>query len=202
MNILILFDTRYGNTHRLAEAVAEGAREVRGAQVKLARPRLAEPEELVARNERWHAARARFAGIPEATLDDLRWADAMILGSPTRFGNMTAPLKEFIDSTGPLWMEGALVNKVGAAFCSTSSLHGGNEATILTMWLPLLHHGMIILGVPYSEQRLVATTRGGTPYGPTSVSGPMADQAPTEDDLAIARTLGRRVAEVTARLRR
>lgn len=201
MHILIVFDSRYGNVHRLAEAVAEGAGQVEGAEVKLARAKVIEPEAIIAKNERWQAAHDKFVQLPEVTLDDFRWADAVIMGSPTRFGNMSAPLKAVVDTWGSLWMEGALIGKVGAAFTSTSSMHGGNEATLLTMMLPMFHQGMIIVGVPYSEQKLVSTDRGGTPYGASSVSGPMADQGPNEDELAIARTLGARVAQVTKGLR-
>ncbi|HUT73567.1 MAG TPA: NAD(P)H:quinone oxidoreductase [Armatimonadota bacterium] len=201
MNILIVFDSRYGNTHKLAEAVAEGARQVAEAEARLARPPASEPEAIIQQNERWQAAHARFMQVREVTLDDFRWADAVILGSPTRFGNMTASLKAVVDGWGPLWMEGTLVGKVGAAFTSSSTMHGANEITILTMWLPLIHQGMVIVGVPYAEERLISTTRGGTPYGASSVSGPMADQGPNEDELAIARTLGRRVAEVAGKLR-
>ncbi len=199
-NVLIVFDTRYGNTMRLAEAVAEGARKVAGTEVKLARAQEVVPEAIIQKNERWAAAHRKFMGYPEATGDDLKWCHALILGSPTRFGNMSAPLMSFVDGTGRLWLEGTLVGKVGAAFTSTSSLHGGQETTIVTMWFPMIHHGMIILGVPYSVPELIQTSRGGSPYGPASVSGPDADQGPDETELAVAAALGRRVAEVAGRL--
>jgi NAD(P)H dehydrogenase (quinone) len=200
MKILIVFDTRYGNTHKLALAVGEGAREIPGAEVKLARVEESVPEEIITQNERWSEAHREFIALPEATLDDLRWADAVICGSPTRFGNMTAAMKAFWDSTGPVWLDGSLIGKVGAVFCSTSTMHGANEATLLTMMLPMLHQGMVLAGIPYSEQKIITTTRGGTPYGASSVSGPMADQGPNEDELAIARALGRRVAEIAGKL--
>ena len=202
MNVLIVIDTRYGNTHRLALAVAEGAGKVAGAEVKLARAAAVEPEAIYnQQDERFQKAQTAFVKLPEATLADLEWCDALVLGSPTRFGNMSAPLKTFIDSTGKLWLTGSLIGKVGAAFCSTSSMHGGNETTLLTMMLPMLHHGMVIVGMPYSEPRMITTTGGGTPYGASSVSGPTADQGPNEDELAIAASFGQHLAETTAKLR-
>ena len=202
MNVLIVIDTRYGNTHRLALAVAEGAGKVAGAQVKLARAPVMEPEAIYnQQDERFQKAQTAFRKLPEATPADLEWCDALVLGSPTRFGNMSAPLKTFIDSTGKLWLTGGLIGKVGAAFCSTSSMHGGNETTLLTMMLPMLHHGMVIVGMPYSEPRMITTTRGGTPYGASSVSGPAADQGPNEDELLIAASFGQHLAETAAKLR-
>jgi len=202
MNILIVFDTRYGNTHRLALAAAEGARSVAGAGVKLARARDTGTEGILPNaDDRRRKAHEAFIKVPEATTDDLLWADAVILGSPTRFGNMTAPMKGFIDSTSHVWLQGGLVGKVGACFTSTASMHGGQETTLISMMFPMFHHGMVIVGIPYSEQRLANTTRGGTPYGASSVSGPAADQGPNEDELELAKALGKRVAEVTTKLR-
>jgi len=199
MKVLIVFDTRYGNTQKLAVAVAEGARSARGAEVKLARAKDSGAEGLPM-DERRERAQAEFVKLPEATLDDLRWCDALILGSPTRFGNMTAPLKAFVDSTGPIWMSGGLVGKVGAAFTSTSTMHGGQETTLVSMMFPMIHQGMVLVGIPYAEPLLSSTTRGGTPYGASSVSGPMADQPPNDDELALARVLGKRVAEIAGKL--
>jgi NAD(P)H dehydrogenase (quinone) len=202
VNVLILFDTRHGNTHRLALAVVEGAKSVAGAEVKLARAGDTGTEGIPpGANERRKKAHEAFIKLPEATPDDLLWADAVILGSPTRFGNMTAPMKGFIDSTIPIWLQGGLVGKVGACFTSSASMHGGQETTLISMMFPMFHHGMVIVGIPYSEQRLVNTTRGGTPYGAISVSGPAADQGPNEDELELAKALGKRVAEVTTKLR-
>ncbi len=198
-NVLIVFDTRYGNTMRLAEAVAEGARQA-GGEVKLARARETTPEAIIARNERWAAAHREFMAHPEATNDDLEWCHALVLGSPTRFGNMSAALKAFIDGTSRIWLQGGLVGKVGACFTSTSSMHGGQETTIVSMWFPLIHQGMVIVGLPYSLPELVSTERGGSPYGPASVSGPAADQGPSETELSLATALGRRVAELAAKL--
>jgi len=202
MNILIVIDTRYGNTHRLALAVAEGANSVPGADVKLVRAKDTGTEGIPPNaDERRKQAHEAFVKLPEATPEDLLWCDALILGSPTRFGNMTAPMKGFIDSTVRIWMQGGLVGKVGACFTSTATMHGGQETTLVTMMFPMLHHGMVIVGIPYSEPLLVSTTRGGSPYGASSVSGPAADQGPNEDELALAKALGKRVAEVAKKLR-
>ncbi|MFQ6064542.1 MAG: NAD(P)H:quinone oxidoreductase [Candidatus Bathyarchaeia archaeon] len=128
-------------------------------------------------------------------------ADGIIFGTPTRYGNMSAQMKQFIDKTGGLWAEGKLINKVAGVFTSTSTLHGGQETALITSMIPLLHHGMILVGIPYSEQRLFSLeTGGGSPYGASSVSGPNADRPPTENDLEIAKALGRRVAEIAKKI--
>jgi len=200
MKVLVVFDTRYGNTMRMAEAAAEGARSVEGAEVRVRRAAPCEPESLVPRDERQAEVRKKFLETPQVAPEDFAWADGIALGSPTRFGNMTASLKAVIDSLGGLWLSGATIGKVAGCFCSTSTIHGGQETTLVSMWFPLIHLGMIVMGVPYSEPRLITTTRGGTPYGPTSVSGPSADQGPNEEELAIAFTLGKRIAEVAGKL--
>jgi len=199
MKVLIVFDTRYGNTMRLAEAVADGARSVEGAEVRMRR---VAPLDAVgaAQDERFAGVREKFLKIPQVEPEDFAWADGIALGSPTRFGNMSASLKAVIDGLSGLWLSGATIGKVAGCFCSTSSLHGGQETTLVSMWFPLIHLGMIVLGVPYSEARLISATRGGTPYGPTSVSGPAANEGPNEDELAIAFTLGKRIAEVAGKL--
>jgi len=200
MNILVVIDTRTGNTLKLARAVVEGAESVAGVEVTLARAQEA-GDEGMPMDDRRRAVRDEFIRLPEATLDDLAHCDGLLLGSPTRFGNMTAPLKGFIDSTGTLWFEGGLLGKPAGVFTSTSSMHGGQETTLLSMMLPLFHHGMVIVGLPYSEPALMNTSRGGTPYGASSVSGSGADQGPNEDELALARALGKRVAEIAGKLR-
>lgn len=200
VNVLIAFYSRYGNVKALAEAIAQGAQQVPGANVRLRRvPDLA-PESVINGDDRWRAARDEMARLyPEPTNEDLEWCDALILGSPTRFGNPTAEIKLFIDKTGPLWMKGALVNKIASAFTSTSTLHGGNEATILTMLIPLMHHGMILAPPGYADP---AMFEAGTPYGASSVSGGDSDQPPTEADLAAARFAGKRTAELALMLKR
>ena len=142
------------------------------------------------------------ASVPECTLDDLRQADGVVFGSPTRYGNMTAQMKKLIDSTAQLWLTGQMEGKPAGVFTSTASTHGGQETTLLTMMVPLLHLGMVIVGVPYSVPGMIHTeARGGTPYGATTIAGPQGELQPTADDLAIARVLGRRVAETTVALR-
>ena len=193
MKVVVVFDTRFGNTHTLAEAVAEGAQEVEGTEVCLRRVEITEPEAIIQQNEPWRRANERFRAIPQVTLEEMAEADALIFGSPTRFGNMTAPLKKLWDSTGRLWMEGKLLGKVGAAFTSTSTPHGGNEMTLISMFIPMYHHGMIVVTPGYGDP---AVLEAGSPYGASSVSGPMSDKPPTENDLKVARYLGQRVAQV------
>lgn len=198
-NVLIAFYSRYGNTRALAEAIAEGARGVGDVDMRLRRvPDLA-PEEVIAGDARWSQNRKEMIEkYPEPTNDDLAWADAVFFGTPTRYGNPTAEMKLFIDKTGPLWVKGALVNKVGSVFVSTGTPHGGNESTILAMTNPLLHLGMIIVSPGYADPVMFAA---GTPYGASSVSGPDADQPPTQNDLAAARFAGRRTTEVALMLK-
>ena len=146
--------------------------------------------------------RQQQADIPICTLDDLREADGVIFGSPTRYGNMTAQMKQLIDSTASLWLEGKLEGKPAGVFASTGSTHGGQETTLVTMMIPLIHLGMIIVGVPYSTEGMLHTeARGGTPYGATTIAGPRGELQPTPEDLAIAKVLGQRVATVTKKLR-
>jgi NAD(P)H:quinone oxidoreductase type IV len=199
--VLVVFYSMYGNTAKLAKAVAEGSRQVENVEVSLRQVEELMPKEVIEANERMKRVKKELAGIPIATNEDLAEADGIVFGTPTRYGNMSAQMKQFIDKTGKLWAEGKLINKVAGVFTSTSSLHGGQETTIITSMIPLLHHGMIIVGVPYSEQRLFSLEfGGGSPYGPSSVSGPNADRSPTENDLEIAKTLGRRVAEIAKKI--
>lgn len=197
--ILVVFYSMTGNTVQLAKAVAEGA-EKAGAEV-----RLRQVTELIPR-EKWtdHMKKVKdnIKSIFLVSKDDLKWADGIAFGSPTRYGNLSAQLKYFIDSTGDLWMSGALINKVATVFTSVSTQHGGHETTVLTAIPPLLHHGMIVIGIPYSEQKLMVTDQvsGGSPYGASSVSGPKADRSPTENELAIARTQGKRLADISKKV--
>jgi len=197
MKVLVIFDTRYGNTHQLAEAVAEGVQEIEGVEVYLRRVEITEPEAIIQQNEPWRKANEKFRAVPQVTLEEMAEADALVFGSPTRFGNMTAPLKKLWDSTGRLWVEGKLFGKVGAAFTSTGTPHGGNEVTLITMFIPMYHHGMIVVTPGYGDP---AVFEAGSPYGASSVSGPQADKSPTENDLRVARFLGRRVAQVAKAL--
>ena len=199
--IQIVFYSMYGHVYRLAEAVAEGAREVPKTQVQLLQvPELMSEEALEKSGAT--AAREAFADIPVAKPDDLAEADAIIFGTPTRFGNMCAQMRNFLDQTGQLWFKGALVGKVGSVFASTGTQHGGQETTITSFHSTLLHHGMIVVGVPYAEQRLLNMKEitGGTPYGATTMAGADGSRQPTKNELAIARFQGKHVAEITQKL--
>jgi NAD(P)H dehydrogenase (quinone) len=145
----------------------------------------------------------RLAAFPQAANEDLLWADGVAFGSPTRYGNMSAQLKSFLDQTGKLWLSGALVGKVAAVFCTTSTMHGGQESTLLSMMIPLFHLGYVVHGLPYAEaeQMSMDEIHGGSPYGVSSVSGANAARPPTEIDLTLARALGRRLAIVAGKLR-
>ena len=192
--VLIAFYSRTGNIAQLADTIGEGAAES-GAEVRLVRVDDLAPEEVINANAGWKASRdAQRAKYAEAQLSDLEWADAVIFGSPTRYGNMAAELKLFIDKTAGLWMQGKLVNKVGSAFTSTATIHGGNESTLITMLNPMIHFGMIIVTPGYADASVFAA---GTPYGASAVVGPMADQSPTDADHTVARFQGRRVAQIT-----
>jgi NAD(P)H dehydrogenase (quinone) len=203
MKIHIIFYSMYGHVYRLAEAVAEGARSVPGAEVALFQVPELVPEDVLERTGA-KAARAAFAHIPLARVDDLPQADALIFGSPTRFGNMCAQMRNFLDQTGSLWAKGALIGKVASVFTSTATQHGGQETTITSFHTTLLHHGMIIVGVPYSCQNLLNMDEitGGSPYGAGTLTGSDGKRLPSENELAIARFQGRHVAEITARLTR
>jgi NAD(P)H dehydrogenase (quinone) len=201
VNIQIVFYSMYGHIYRMAEAVAEGAKEVKDADVGLYQVPELVPQDIL---EKSGAVEARkvFADIPVAKIDQLAEADAIIFGVPTRFGNMCAQMRNFLDQTGGLWAKGALIGKVGSVFTSTATQHGGQETTIISSIITLLHQGMIIVGVPYSEGRLMAINEmsGGSPYGASTITGPDGSRLPSENELAIARFQGRHVAEITKRL--
>lgn len=193
INVLIAFYSRYGNTRALAEGIAEGAREIEGVNVRMRRALDLAPEEIIAADARWLAARDEMEQLyPEPTNDDLEWADVIFIGTPTRYGNPSAEIKLVIDRTGPLWMAGKLVDKVCSVFTSTSTLHGGNESTILALLNPMMHLGMIPVAPGYADMAMFAA---GTPYGASSVSGPNADELPTQADMAVARFIGKRATE-------
>ena len=195
IEILIVYYSRQGATAELARHAARGVESVAGCTATL---RTVPP--VSAENER-PVKPVPDAGAPYATNDDLRRADGLLLGSPTRFGNMAAPLKYFLDGTSSLWLDGTLAGKPAGMFSASQTLHGGQESTLLTMALPLLHHGMLILGLPFTERSLNQTKTGGTPYGATHVAG-MASQpaALSEDEIVLAQALGKRVADVAATL--
>jgi len=203
MKVLVVYYSRYGHVLQLAQSVVDGVKSVAGVEAVLRRVQEFEDiERDLARHEHALAVWNRQQDIPLCTLDDLKEADGIIFGTPTRYGNMTAQMKRLFDGTVKLWLEGAFEGKPAGVFTSTATTHGGQETTCLTMMVPLLHLGFIIVGVPYSTPGLLHTEgRGGTPYGASTVAGPGNDLDPAPEDLAIARALGRRVAEVTQKLR-
>jgi NAD(P)H dehydrogenase (quinone) len=196
VDLLVLFYSRHGATRLLAEAVAHGIDSVDGAH---ARVRTVPPvAPVIERAE----PPVPSHGAPFAELADLTECGGLALGSPTRFGNMAAPLKHFFDSTSGLWLSGALAGKPAALFTSTSSMHGGQESTLLSMMLPLLHHGMLVLGIPYTEPELTSTASGGTPYGASHLGRTGAPVALTADERRLATGLGARLARTALALAR
>jgi NAD(P)H dehydrogenase (quinone) len=192
--ILVLYYSRSGHTAQLARLIARGIEEVPGMRARLRQvPPVAPVTEVAQPPE-------PADGAPYATRQDLVDCVALAMGSPTRFGNMAAPLKYFLDSTAAEWASGTLAGKPAALFTSTSTMHGGQESTLLSMALPLLHHGMLLVGVPFTESRLTSTSSGGTPYGASHVAGARGDNPISEDERELARALGRRLADITRRL--
>ncbi|MEO6925699.1 MAG: NAD(P)H:quinone oxidoreductase [Rhodanobacter sp.] len=192
--VLVLYYSRGGHTAQLARLIARGIEEVPGMRARLRQvPPVAPVTEVAQPPE-------PADGAPYVAKQDLHDCVALAMGSPTRFGNMAAPLKYFLDSTGAEWASGALAGKPAALFTSTSTMHGGQESTLLTMALPLLHHGMLLLGVPFTEPRLTSTRTGGTPYGASHVAGAKGENPISEDERELARALGRRLADVARRL--
>jgi len=195
--VLVLYYSSYGHIETMADAIAEGARSVAGTTVDIKRVPELVPTEV---------AKAHHFKVdqkaPIATVDDLVNYDAIIFGTPTRFGNMSSQMRNFLDQTGGLWMKGSLIGKIGSVFASTASQHGGQETTITSFHTTLLHHGMVIVGVPYSEPRLVDNSQvsGGSPYGATTIAGGDGSRQPTENELAIARFQGAHVAKFAAKL--
>jgi len=191
--VLILYYSRHGATADMARQIARGV-EAQGLEARLRTVPEVSPDHEAS------APPVPDSGAPYATLDDLEHCAALALGSPTRFGNMAAPLKHFLDSTSGLWMKTALADKPAGVFTSTSSMHGGQETTLMSMMLPLFHHGMMIIGLPYSEPDLAATTAGGTPYGPSHVAGLDSKQPLTEVESGLCRSLGQRLARIAQSL--
>ena len=199
--IYVVFYSMYGHIWQMAEAIAAGAREVGGTDVKVFRVPETIPADVLEKHGA-AAAQKAFAHIPVINPSQLTEADAIIFGTPTRFGNMAGQMRTFLDQTGQIWATGGLIGKVGSVFTSTASQHGGQETTITSFHTTLLHHGMVIVGVPYSEQKLLAMDQvtGGTPYGATTLAGAKGDRSPSENELAIARFQGKHVAQITAKL--
>jgi NAD(P)H dehydrogenase (quinone) len=194
-DILILYYSRHGSVAAMAQMIARGVEQVPGMQARIRTvPAVSTVCETVEDS-------IPVAGPPYATLDDLRECAGMAMGSPTRFGNMAAPLKYFLDGTGSLWLSGVLAGKPAAVFTSTSTLHGGQETTLISMMLPLLHHGMLITGLPFSETDLLTTTSGGTPYGASHMAGNDSKLPLSEEEKRLCLSLGRRLAETAGALR-
>jgi len=203
MKIQVVFYSMYGHIHLMAKAVVEGASTVDGAEASLWRvPELVPEDQLVASGAK--AAQSAFSQVPVIAPQQLAEADAIIFGTPTRFGNMAAQMRNFLDQTGKLWLEGSLVGKVGSVFTSTATQHGGQESTILSFHTTLLHQGMIVVGLPYSEQRQMTMSEisGGSPYGASTIAGPDGRRMPSDNELAMARFQGKHVAQIAAALAR
>ncbi len=193
-DILVLYYSSNGSVRALAEIVARGVETVEGMRARVRTvPRVSPVTEVA-------APAVPPSGPPYVERRDLEECAGLALGSPTRFGNMAAPLKHFLDTLGGEWSRGTLAGKPAAVFTSTSTMHGGQESTLLTMMVPLLHHGMVLVGIPYTEPDLTATTGGGTPYGASHVAGPLGDRPVTEEEKRLALALGRRLATVARKL--
>ena len=199
--IQVVFYSMYGHIYRMAEAVVAGAREVAGTEVSLYQVAELVPDDVLEKSGA-KAARRAFAQVPVAKPEQLVEADAIIFGTPTRFGNMCAQMRNFLDQTGGLWMSGGLIGKVGSVFTSTASQHGGQETTLTSFHTTLLHQGMVIVGTPYSEARLLNMDEitGGSPYGSSTITKGDGSRQPSENELAIARFQGRHVAEIAKKL--
>jgi len=201
MKVLIVYYSMYGHICRMAEAVKEGVGGVSGAKVIICRVPETLPEEVLIKMGAQNAQKAQ-ANVPVCKLDDLVSADAIIFGTPTRFGNMCGQMRQFLDATGGLWSKNSLVGKVGSVFTSSATQHGGQESTILSFHITLLHHGMIIVGLPYSfaGQMRIDEMTGSSPYGASTIAGGDGKRMPSVNELDAARFLGRHVAEITAKL--
>jgi NAD(P)H dehydrogenase (quinone) len=201
IRVNVIFYSMYGHVYKMAQAIAEGAGRVSGTQVNLFQVAETIPDDVL---EKYGAkgAKAAFAKVPVATMENLTEANAIIFGTPTRFGNMAGQMRNFLDQTGQIWFGGGLIGKVGSVFASTGTQHGGQETTITSFHSTLLHHGMIIVGVPYSEKGLTDMTAisGGTPYGATTLAGADGSRQPTENELNVAKFQGQHVAEITTKL--
>jgi NAD(P)H dehydrogenase (quinone) len=201
IKVQVIFYSMYGHVYKMAQAVVEGAKQVAGTEVSLYQVAELMPDEILEKYGA-KAAKAAFSKVPTATVDQLPDAQAIIFGTPTRFGNMAAQMRNFLDQTGPLWAKGALIGKIGSVFASTGTQHGGQETTITSFHTTLLHQGMVIVGVPYSESGLMhmGDITGGTPYGATTIAGSDGSRQPSENELKIARYQGKHVAEIAMKL--
>lgn len=203
MKVLAVYYSLYGHTYRLARAVEKGVASVKVVEAVLRRVQeFDEVAKATAQSQHAQTLREQTRNIPVCTIDDLRQAEGVLFGSPTRYGNMTAQMKNLIDSTAELWMKGEMEGKPAGVFTSTATTHGGQETTLVSMMIPLLHLGMVIVGVPYSLPGMIHTEgRGGTPYGASCVAGPKGELEPKPEDLQLAEAQGKRVAEMALKLR-
>jgi NAD(P)H dehydrogenase (quinone) len=201
MKVLIVYYSMYGHIQQMAQAIAEGVGQVDGAEAILRRVPETLPDTVLEQMGAVEAQKAQ-AHIPVATVDELTAADAVIFGTPTRFGNMCGQMRQFLDATGQLWAQGSLVGKVGSVFASSATQHGGQESTILSFHITLLHQGFVIVGLPYTFQGQmgVEEIKGGSPYGATTIAGGSGERLPSENELEGARFQGRHVAEIAAKL--
>lgn len=202
MKVLIVYYSTYGHVHKMAEAVAEGVGQIEGAEAVMRRVPETLQQEVI---EKMGAvdAQGAFSQVPICTVEELASADAVIFGTPTRFGNMCGQMRQFLDATGQLWAEGSLVGKVGSVFTSSATQHGGQESTILSFHISLLHHGFVIVGLPYSfqGQMRVDEVTGGSPYGASTIAGGSGERMPSVNELEAARFQGRHVAEIASKLK-
>jgi len=202
MKVLIVYYSTYGHVHKMAEAIAEGVRDVDGADAILRRVPETLPQAVLEKMGAVEAQKA-FSKVPICTVEELASADAVIFGTPTRFGNMCGQMRQFLDATGQLWAQGALVGKVGSVFTSSATQHGGQESTILSFHTTLLHHGFVIVGLPYAfqGQMRIDEITGGSPYGASTIAGGSGERMPSENELAGARFQGKHVAAIAAKLK-
>jgi len=201
MKVLIVFYSMYGHIYKMAEAVAEGVKQMPGAAVELRRVPETLSSEILAKMGAVDAQKA-FSHVPVCTVDELATADAIIFGTPTRFGNMCGQMRQFLDATGQLWANGSLVGKVGSVFASSATQHGGQESTILSFHITLLHQGFVVVGLPYAfqGQMRIDEITGGSPYGATTIAGGDGSRMPSENELEAARFQGKHVAGIAAKL--
>jgi NAD(P)H dehydrogenase (quinone) len=201
MKVLVVYYSMYGHIYRMAQAVAEGAQSVAGVEAELRQVPETLPDEVLVKMGAFEA-RKQQADVPIATLDDLVNADALVFGTPTRFGNMCGQMRQFLDTTGQLWLKGALVGKVGSVFTASATQHGGQESTILSFHTTLLHQGMVVVGLPYTfaGQMRIDEITGGSPYGASTIAGGKGERMPSENELQAARFQGRHVATIAKKL--
>ena len=201
MKVFVVYYSMYGHIHHMAEAIADGVKSVAGAEAEMRRVPETLPQEVLEKMGAVEAQKA-FEQVPICTVDELSTADAIIFGTPTRFGNMCGQMRQFLDATGQLWMKGSLVGKVGSVFVSSATQHGGQESTILSFHISLLHQGMVIVGLPYAfqGQMRIDEITGGSPYGASTIVGGQGERMPSENELEAARFQGKHVATITAKL--